>query len=147
LSGVTALEAQNGTVSSGGEASGTGGSASYSIGQVDYITENGSGGTITQGLQQPYEILVVTGMEAKDINLSASVYPNPTADQVTLSVKNLSVSNMIYILSDVQGKTIKRNNLSGNETQVRMDELSKGIYFLKVLDSNKEVKTFKIVKN
>jgi hypothetical protein len=139
--------AQNGPVAAGGDASGTGGSASYSIGQVDYITENGTGGTITQGLQQPYEIAVVTGIEATDINLSASVYPNPTADLVTLNVKSSSTLNMFYILCDVQGKQIRQDKLSGSETRISMEELNKATYLLKVLDNNKEVKTFKIIKN
>jgi hypothetical protein len=145
LFGATALKAQSGTVSSGGEASGGGGSVSYSIGQIDYITENGAGGTITQGLQQPYEILVITGVENKEIDLSVSVYPNPTADQVTLNV--ISFLNMSYILTDIQGKLVKQNKLTSNETQINMSELNKATYLIKVLSNNKEVKTFKVIKN
>jgi hypothetical protein len=139
--------AQSGTVAAGGDASGAGGTVSYSIGQTDYITENGTGGTITQGLQQPYEILIVTGIEVKDINLSFSVYPNPTADFVVLSVKEIATENMSYVLCDVQGKVIDRKKISSNETQITVVELSKATYLIKVLDNNKEVKTFKIIKN
>jgi hypothetical protein len=144
--GTATLSAQQGTVPAGGDASGAGGSASYSIGQVDYITENGTGGTITQGLQQPFEIYVITGVDAKDINLSASVYPNPTAEQVILNVKELS-AGMSYTLTDVQGKLISKDKLTGNETAISMITLSKGIYLVKVLDNNKELKVFKIIKN
>lgn len=144
---VMGATAQNGTVAAGGDASGAGGTVSYSIGQTDYITENGTGGTITQGLQQPFEILVVTGIEVKDINLSCSVYPNPTADFVTLSVKDISTENMSYVLCDVKGKVINQKRLSSYETQITMVELSKATYLIKVLDNNKEVKTFKIIKN
>jgi hypothetical protein len=147
LFGATALKAQNGTVAGGGDASGAGGTVSYSIGQTDFITENGTGGTITQGLQQPYEILVVTGIDVKDINLSFSVYPNPTADFVMVSVKNISTENMSYVLCDVQGKVISQKRIFSNETRITMVELSKATYLIKVLDGNKEVKTFKIIKN
>jgi len=145
--GIATLSAQQGTVAAGGDASGAGGSASYSIGQVDYITANGTGGTITQGLQQPFEIYVITGLDTKNIDLSASVYPNPTAEQVTLTIKDLSTSGMLYTLSDAQGKLISSDKLSGSETAISMITLSKGIYFVKVLDSNKEIKIFKIIKN
>ncbi|MCW3070731.1 MAG: hypothetical protein JWO44_621 [Bacteroidetes bacterium] len=147
FSGIATLSAQQGTVPAGGDASGTGGSASYSIGQVDYITGNGSGGTITQGLQQPFEIYVITGVDAKAINLSASVYPNPTAEQVTLTIKDLSTTGMSYTLSDAQGRLISSDKLSGTETAISMITLSKGIYLVKVLDNTKEIKVFKIIKN
>jgi hypothetical protein len=39
--------AQNNTVSSGGVASGSGGSSTYSIGQLDYMPASGSGGSAT----------------------------------------------------------------------------------------------------
>ena len=59
--------AQKNTVASGSVAIGAGGTVSYSIGQTDFIAATGGGGRITQGVQQPYEIFVVTGIEKKDI--------------------------------------------------------------------------------
>ncbi|MCE3280561.1 MAG: hypothetical protein K0S44_2752 [Bacteroidetes bacterium] len=145
--GAITLKAQKGSVAAGGDATGSGGSVSYSIGQVDHITASGSGGTITQGLQQPYEIFIITGIDAKEINLSASVYPNPTAEQVTLSVKDISTNGMRYVLSDVQGKLIKQDKLTGTETTISMVELTKATYLISVFNNNKEVKIFKIIKN
>lgn len=144
---LTSLRAQNGTVASGGDASGAGGSASYSIGQIDHITAAGTGGTITQGLQQPFEINVVTGIDNTEINLSATVYPNPAVDMVTLSVTEISTENMAFILCDVQGRLIRNEKLSGSQTTISMAELKKATYLIKVLNNNKEVKTFKIIKN
>jgi hypothetical protein len=51
--GTTGLMAQQGFVATGGDATGAGGSVSYSIGQVDYLSAEGSGGFINQGLQHP----------------------------------------------------------------------------------------------
>ena len=145
--GVMYLPAQNAPVSSGGVSSGTGGSATYSIGQTDFITANGSNGTITQGLQQPYEILVLSGIEISEINLSVSVFPNPTSDIITLSVKDLSTENLSYALYDLQGKLIKKDKLSGNETAITMGDLSNASYLIMVTDNKKEIKTFRIIKN
>lgn len=147
LSGFASLKAQNGAVSSGGDASGSGGSVSYSIGQVDHITANGSGATITQGLQQPYEIYVITGFEAAGIELTASVYPNPASEQVTVYLKDLSSPDLGYILSDAKGKLIKQNKLSNAETVIPMAELSKASYFITVMNGKDVIKTFKIIKN
>lgn len=71
------------TVSAGGkEATGTGGTVSYTIGQVVYTTNTGTNGSVVQGVQQPYEISVVTGLEeAEDISLEFSIYPNPVTSR------------------------------------------------------------------
>ena len=52
-----ATQAQEAVSAAGGNASGSGGTASYTIGQVAYTTNSSASGTITQGVQQPYEIL------------------------------------------------------------------------------------------
>ena len=50
--------AQKNTISAGGLATGAGGTVSYSIGQIDYISATGTGGTANQGLQQPLRVNV-----------------------------------------------------------------------------------------
>ncbi len=59
------VRAQESIVASGGEATGTGGSSSYSIGQVSYTSNQGTGGSVEQGVQQPFEIYAVLGMEKR----------------------------------------------------------------------------------
>lgn len=75
------VNAQEYNPASGGNASGGGGSVSYTVGQVAYNSNTGVTGSVSQGIQQPYEILVVTGIEdAPGITLQYSVYPNPAKD-------------------------------------------------------------------
>jgi hypothetical protein len=79
-------QAQEVIPASGGNASGSSGSASYSIGQTSYTTNTGTNGTVAQGIQQPFEISVVTGInEVKGIVLQCSAYPNPVTNYVILS--------------------------------------------------------------
>src|SRR5688572_11158687 len=99
----SSLKAQQGTVAAGDNASGTNGSVSYSIGQIDYINISTAEGKITEGLQQPYEIYVITGIDKSAINLNFKVYPNPTADYVMLTAEILNNQQFNYILTDVQG--------------------------------------------
>jgi hypothetical protein len=59
-------------------ASGSDWTASYSLGQVVYTKNTGTNGSSSQGVQQPYEISVITAIdETKDILLEFLVYPNP----------------------------------------------------------------------
>jgi len=149
--GLTGLQAQTSVNATGGNASGSGGSASYSVGQVVYTTNTGTSGSVAQGVQQPYEISVVTGLEeAKGINLSVSAYPNPTTDYLILSIDastTLSIQSMSYQLYDMNGKLLQSEKITGNQTSIGMSNLVPANYFVKVIQANKEVKTFKIIKN
>ncbi|NJK86375.1 MAG: T9SS C-terminal target domain-containing protein, partial [Bacteroidales bacterium] len=69
----TGIQAQESINAAGGNASGAGGSVSWSSGQVTYQTNSGTTGSIAEGVQQPYEISVVTALDiAKGINLAVS---------------------------------------------------------------------------
>ena len=147
--GLTGLQAQTSVNATGGNASGSGGSASYSVGQLAYTTNTGTNGSVSEGVQQPFEISVVTGIEeAKDIFLNVSAYPNPTTDYLELKVENLQLSELSYKLYDISGKVYQNKEIGNSITKIEMQNLPQGIYFIKVIDTkNKEFKTFKILKN
>jgi hypothetical protein len=146
--GLTALQAEEAIPATGGNASGSGGSASYSVGQLVYTTNTGTNGSVAQGVQQPFEISSVTGIEeAKGITLQCSVYPNPTTDFMTLKIENFSLSTLTFQLFDLNGRLLENKKIVSNQTNIDMSNRNATAYFLKVFQSNKEVKTFKIVKN
>ena len=146
--GLTVVQAQTSIPASGGNASGGGGTVSYTVGQIVYTKNNGSNGSSIQGVQQPYEISVVTGIEAaKDISLEIMVYPNPATDFVKLKIKNYEVLNLRYQLYDINARLLHDSKVEGNETNIVMSNYVSTTYFLKVTDNNKVIKTFKIIKN
>jgi hypothetical protein len=146
--GLTGLQAQESVNATGSNASGSGGSVSYSIGQVVYTTNTGTNGSVAQGVQQAFEISVVNGLEeAKGIKLSVMAYPNPTTDYLTLSIGEFDISNLSYQLYDMNGKLLQSEKITGNQTSIVMSNLVPANYFVKVIQGNKEVKTFKIIKN
>jgi hypothetical protein len=144
LSTVSAQESVNAT---GGNASGSGGSMSYSVGQVAYQTHTGTSGSVSEGVQQPYEISVVTAIEeAKGINLLITAYPNPTTDYLQLKVESETLKDLSFQLYDMNGKLLQSEKITGNQTSIVMSNLVPTTYFVKVIQGNKEVKTFKIIK-
>jgi hypothetical protein len=146
--GLTGLHAQVAVPATGGNASGSGGTASYTIGQVSYNYNTGPNATEAQGVQQPYEILVVEGVaEAAAISLQCVVYPNPTADYIKLCTGNYNTENMSYYLYDINGKLLDSKKTEGSETTITMQSLPPAVYFLKVIQNNIAIKTFKIIKN
>jgi zinc transporter ZupT len=58
--GTMILQAQETIPATGGNVVGSGGSVSHTVGQLLYNTVSGTNGTVAQGVQQPYEISVVT---------------------------------------------------------------------------------------
>lgn len=146
--GLTGLQAQESVNVTGGNATGEGGSVSYSIGQIVYTTNTGTSGSVAQGVQQPFEISVETGfVEYKGINLSVSAYPNPTTNYLTLSIGEFGISNLSYQLYDLNGKLLRNEKLSGIKTQINMSNYVPSTYLVKIISGIQSIKTFKIIKN
>lgn len=146
--GLTGIRAQESLNASGGMASGGSGSVYYSVGQIFYNANNGANGSISNGIQQPFEISDVIGIEeAKSIKLAVSAYPNPATDNLTLSINEFDLSNLLYQLYDMQGTLLQNEQITGKETSIAMSNLLPATYFVKIIKDNKEVKTFKIIKN
>jgi hypothetical protein len=144
--GFAGLQAQQFIATSGGNASGSGGSASYSVGQVVYTSQTGANGTLIQGILQPYEISVLSGMEETVISLVCSAYPNPTTDMLVLHIENMDKRSLWFHLYNVKGNLLESAKIIDNKTTIPMKERAPAIYFLKVTDNKKEVKSFKIIK-
>ncbi len=140
--------AQQATTASGGDAAGSGGSAAYSVGQIVYTTNTGTTGSVAQGVQQAYEISVVTGIKNETkINMSLVVFPNPTTNFLNLQIADLKKEQLVYQLTDALGKLIIENKITESSTQINMNAQAEAIYFLNIIQNNQTVKTFKIIKN
>ena len=140
------LYAQQGMVAGGGNGSSAGGSISVSIGQTFYTTT----GSISHGVQHPYEIFVVSSIErAQHISLSVKAYPNPTTNCLTLAFEPSESRDNLpteYLLFDSSGRLLAKDLIVSSETRIQMASFASGTYILKVVSNRKEVKTFKIIK-
>lgn len=145
---VSKTNAQQDIVATGGDAINTDGSSmSYSVGQVIYTITLASDVSIIQGLQQPYEISNFLGIEQMDINLTIAAFPNPTNNLLTLTVGNHDEKDLSYQLYDITGRFIENKKIEDKETSIVMQNLDNAVYLLKIVRDNKDLKTFKIIKN
>jgi len=145
--GLAGLQAQESLNIAGGDAVGSAGSVSYSLGQIVYTSNTGTYGSIDEGVQQPFEIYIVTGIdEAEGIHISVSVFPNPTSDYLILSIEDFDISNLVYQLYDMNGKLYQNQKIISKQTYIDMMELAPASYFVKVIDGHREVKTFIVIK-
>jgi hypothetical protein len=148
ISGTTGIHAQESVPASGSNAAGSGGSVSYTVGQLVYSTNTGVNGSVAQGVQQAFEISTISWVEqGVGINLLCSVYPNPTNDFLTLKVADIKTENLTYWLYSISGKLLESKKIESSETSITITSFKPATYFLKVMDGIKEVKIFKIIKN
>ena len=150
LIAVSGLFAQSSTVAAGGSATGTGsGSVSYSVGQIAYtVASGGSTGYAIQGVQQPFEISVISSVSQIETKFTVDVYPNPTASKLILHVGETNLKNMTYQLLSIDGVMIKQNQINNaSAEQIDMSGLPSGTYLLRVVSKQQQIKLFKIVKS
>jgi hypothetical protein len=145
--GLLTANAQEAIITAGGDASSSDGTVAYSIGQIVYTTYIGSSGSVAQGVQQAFEISVLEELpKIKGISLMISAYPNPTTDFLNLKVERYEDRNLSYQLFDVNGKIIEAKKLKSEQTSISMRNLAPATYFINIIQNNKKVKTFKIIK-
>ena len=69
------LNAQNALTAVGGDIQSDNGSASYTVGQLVYTQKSDSHNTALEGVQQPYEISIISGVDGAEIQpIEAQVY-------------------------------------------------------------------------
>ena len=138
--------AQQGTVASGGTTNGNGGSSDFSIGQVVYLNYSNDLWQISEGIQQPFEIYQLNSLPEEN-QLSVTFGPNPTADQLTITIENSAHNDLTFSLVDLNGKLIIDGDLQGSKNELDLKTLAPAQYMLTIYKSNKPVNVFKLIKN
>ena len=117
----------------------------YTLNGIEYTTP----GTYTQVIQNvagcdstiTLNLTLTVGID--DLNAVVyEVYPNPTADQFTIEASQ--AVNGAFSIQDAQGKIVKEGLMTGVSTTVDINEVARGIYFLRIAESSKAIR---IIKN
>jgi hypothetical protein len=132
--------------STDGNASGIGGTSSFTVGQLVYKTNTSTSGSVSQGSQQPFEFQTLSNPELLTVQLNAVTYPNPTTDFIVLKITDITLENLQYTLFDLNGKTIFNKPIRSSSTEIPMNNLPVGTYQLRLTQKNKPLKTFQIIK-
>lgn len=137
--------AQNAVVPVGGTASGNGGTVTYTVGQIAVQTNSDGTVSISEGVQQPYEISVVGVDEYPSITLNAVLFPNPTQGNVQLTIDNLQFEGEVKIF-DLNGKFLFSKKIEGENTALDLSRYAPATYYVNVYSGKKMLKSFKVVK-
>lgn len=140
------LIAQSNTVSTGGEASGSGGTVSYSVGQIDYSSQSGSSGTVHQGLQQPLEFFNLSVHE-NQMDFAVRLFPNPVIAELHIDLSEVNLDLLNYTLTDASGRLIDTQKIETDHIDINMSNLNRANYFLNFIKNGKIMSSYQIVKN
>jgi hypothetical protein len=144
---MPAVLAQQNVITSGGYAVGAEGSVSFSIGQTAWNISSASNGSIIQGVQQPFEISVISSFSDLNINLNYSVYPNPTRGIITLSIEKPYCIGLKYQLISLTGERLEEKIIEATNTEIDLSGFAPATYLLRICRGQALVKLFKIVKH
>ncbi|MDX2360342.1 MAG: T9SS type A sorting domain-containing protein [Crocinitomicaceae bacterium] len=136
--------AQESSLSTGGNITGSDGSVAYSVGQVVYTINSSATVRVIQGVQQPFEISIVELTETLE-DLNVSVYPNPSSHYLNIAIDEKYSSDMEFELFSLNGNLIKSGKLE-SEGFIDISELRPSAYLLKII-VGQESKTYKIIKH
>ncbi len=118
----------------------------WTLGEPVITTLTGGDDILTQGFHQP--VLTVTAIKVSDnLPYTIDVYPNPTHDLLLIRLKDSDIQGFLYLLYDMNGKVLELKLFESDITAVNMDQYPAGLYLLKVMQQDTELKTFEIVKN
>ena len=135
---------QNAISSTGGHFKTSGGSTSFTVGQVAYVLKKGTGSYLNEGVQQVYT-KKTTPIEELVYLKEVQLYPNPTQETMTLILSSMEDVQVRYIIMDYLGKEIKNGNILSEKSEISLRDLPSGNYFIS-LKSKKEIRIFKMVK-
>jgi hypothetical protein len=140
------IQAQESANASGGDATGSGGTVAYSVGQIVYTTNFVTTGSVAQGVQHSFEIFTV-GIKETELNISLTAFPNPTTENLTLQISDYKNEKLSYQLFDMQGKQLSNGQVTAQQTKINMNGLPSATYFINVVNQeNKKFQSFKIIK-
>ena len=119
---------------------------SWTLGELVVETFESNDAVLTQGFHQG-NISITAIQESLELNLEISAFPNPATDMVIVKIESYKSEKLSFTLFDANGKLILKQELNSYETDIPLDKYAPAIYFLKVYDDSKEIKTFKIIKS
>lgn len=92
-------------------------------------------------------VRIPTKIEDYDLTANVSIYPNPSDQMVHVSIMNLEFTTAEVMLINNVGQVLHKRNLSKNtaSTDINVQDLPNGIYFMKLVIDNEYVYNQKVM--
>jgi len=80
-----------------------------------------------------------TSINESDESMKALIYPNPNNGSFTISMEDYNGDNYNMQVTDVSGKLVYSEELNSSQSNINLNELNKGMYFVSVSDGTNQV--------
>lgn len=138
--------AQTAVLPGGGESAGSGGTSSFSLGQVAYTTVNGTSGSSAQGVQHAYVVSDASVTTVVDDPFLVNVYPNPTTNFIVIQLEETHNETLSYRLLNAIGQEVQNGLILKDTTQLTLTEHQSAYYMLQIIKDGRIARTFKVLK-
>lgn len=116
---------------------------SWTLGEPVIKTIGDETYTLTQGMHQ-CKLIITTMEEWEGLDFEIKAYPNPTSDLLFVYTKEFE--GLKIHLYDLQGKIILSEVFVKDVVEVDFGSMPASTYIMHIMDDNKTLKTFKIIK-
>jgi len=108
---------------------------------IKWLNEN-----MLNGHESAYSFELHFPLGINEIKESAdfSIYPVPACEKITIELKNLNDYSTLSIVN-IQGQSLKTIHLTNSKTEVGIEELTRGMYFV-VLSGSKGISMKKVIR-
>lgn len=138
--------AQQAVTPAGADANGSGGSLSWTLGQVDAAFLHSSAGSMAQGVQHPVELLTVA-VEEKGASPGLSAWPNPTADALTIDLGEPFDGRPQYRMLDAAGNLIAEGQVYASPFTISFLDIPAAYYVIRILHPDGTSSLLPVIKH
>ncbi len=117
---------------------------SWTVGETVVGTHEQGTVVLTQGYQQGY-YSITQKIEETAVDFDIEVYPNPVREKLFVKIPYSEKSYSLEMY-DITGQKVFEQKDVYNEVTIRMDKYATSTYFLKILENEKLVATYKLVR-
>ncbi len=157
LTAFSQLNAQSSMVATGGELTGSGGSASVSVGQVHYQSVTSNNGASFGGVQQAFEMFEIKSWKdvpywnepnepGLPILVNITLFPNPTPRAITVRVTDYQNEVLNYRILDMVGREMTHGTITQSEVTIDVEEFPAATYFMEVKQGER-ASVYKLIKS
>ncbi len=102
----------------------------------------------TDEKKEAQKIIKKSTSPASVLNLEFEIYPNPTSDNITISISDFNNVKLYYQLFNIEGKLLLQNEITDFKTILSLKPYESSMYFLQLIDQNNNISNqTKLIKN
>ncbi len=105
--------------------------------------------TFSKGETEDYTISIIPARLSGETTISQNtllVYPNPAKNKINVR-SEFDLKNAVINIADMNGQSVYTSLMSGQQSEINIETLPAGIYFLSTIDETGNRTTAKFIKN